>query len=451
MMLYSCHNITHPLHNIIIFTCNIIPHLTVNQHNSITHPSIHPSCSLSHHLLLLAIVSQLLDILSNEAHADVISWLPHGTGFQIHKKKTFAAGTFHTNMDLSFLPACLPFHLVLLLMTGFSFFKNIFTEILPIYFKASKFTSFTRKLNRWGFTRVPRGPETGAYFHKLFRRDKPELCLQMTSNSGNKYQAHPMMMNPAVALHHPPPSLLMPGMMPPGMPPMFPFMNPMMAAAAAASTNNTTTSNNGTTTGTTTTGMTPQQQQQAMWQQQMHQMMMFQQQQMMQAQMQQGGGNTATNQGFPMMGMPPLPTFPTNMMMNSNNNTANNTTNNNNNNSMNPNTGAPTGSSSNNAMPHPGTSLTPHMNNQATGTTNNNMNKPSGGGGDGSLSSLNPANNNATNTAASLLVPPVLKTEDDDDDDDDHPGVMVGLGNHSLADDDDEDAPLGGTAHAKTV
>ena len=59
-----------------------------------------------------------MDILSNEANADIICWLPHGNGFIINKKKTFA------------------------------------NEVLPKYFKASKFTSFTRKLNRWGFTRV---------------------------------------------------------------------------------------------------------------------------------------------------------------------------------------------------------------------------------------------------------------------------------------------------------
>jgi HSF-type DNA-binding len=50
---------------------------------------------------------------------------------------------------------------------------------LPKFFKQSKFTSFTRKLNRWGFIRVTRGPQTGSYFHKLFQRDHPELCLQM--------------------------------------------------------------------------------------------------------------------------------------------------------------------------------------------------------------------------------------------------------------------------------
>jgi HSF-type DNA-binding len=35
---------------------------------------------------------QLMDILSDESTQEVISWLPHGTGFQIHKKKTFANG-----------------------------------------------------------------------------------------------------------------------------------------------------------------------------------------------------------------------------------------------------------------------------------------------------------------------------------------------------------------------
>ncbi len=48
------------------------------------------------------------------------------------------------------------------------------------YFKQSKFTSFTRKLNRWGFERVARGPETGAYYHPLFQRNNLRLCLQMT-------------------------------------------------------------------------------------------------------------------------------------------------------------------------------------------------------------------------------------------------------------------------------
>lgn len=80
----------------------------------------------------------------------------------------------------------------------------------------------------------------GAYFHKLFRRDQPQLCSSMTSNSGNKYQSSPMQQQLLPNL---------PGMMP-AMP--FPYMPAMMAPNMAHN-------------------MTPQQQQ-AMWQQQMQNM-----------------------------------------------------------------------------------------------------------------------------------------------------------------------------------
>jgi hypothetical protein len=59
-----------------------------------------------------------MDILSSEEDNDTISFLPHGRAFIIYKKKKFA------------------------------------TEVLPKFFKATKFTSFTRKLNRWGFGKL---------------------------------------------------------------------------------------------------------------------------------------------------------------------------------------------------------------------------------------------------------------------------------------------------------
>jgi hypothetical protein len=131
-------------------------------------------------------------------------------------------------------------------------------------------------LNRWGFARAPRGPETGAYYHKLFHRDKPELCTQMTSNSGNKYQSAPMQSHLLPAM----PGMIAPALNPyfipnPMMvmyPPMVPTMIPTMAAVAPA-------------TAAATPQLTPQQQQ-ALWQQQM-QLFQLQQYQMMQQQQQQ--------------------------------------------------------------------------------------------------------------------------------------------------------------------
>jgi len=90
---------------------------------------------------------RLMELLDNERHSDVVAWLPHGKGFIIYQKKRFA------------------------------------NEVLPRYFKQAKFTSFTRKLNRWGFQRVSRGAETGAYFHQYFQRGNPRLCMQMCCQS----------------------------------------------------------------------------------------------------------------------------------------------------------------------------------------------------------------------------------------------------------------------------
>jgi hypothetical protein len=61
-------------------------------------------------------------------------------------------------------------------------------KILPKHFhKQSKYSSFTRKLNRWGYVRVTRGPETGAYYNEFFRRDGHRLCMQMSCQSNTKF------------------------------------------------------------------------------------------------------------------------------------------------------------------------------------------------------------------------------------------------------------------------
>jgi hypothetical protein len=66
---------------------------------------------------------------------------------------------------------------------AFGIIPETFSEkVLKKQFQGTKFESFTRKLNRWGFKRVvDEGFPTNAmlYRHELFRRGKPELLKNM--------------------------------------------------------------------------------------------------------------------------------------------------------------------------------------------------------------------------------------------------------------------------------
>jgi hypothetical protein len=64
--------------------------------------------------------------------------------------------------------------------------KEFTDNLLEKYFPGTKFESFTRKLNRWGFRRVidqqsvfPAGAHV--YTHALFQRDKPDQLVNMTA------------------------------------------------------------------------------------------------------------------------------------------------------------------------------------------------------------------------------------------------------------------------------
>jgi HSF-type DNA-binding len=130
---------------------------------------------------------QLKEILDDPQNAKWIAWLPHGRAFVIYHKREFA------------------------------------TDVLSKYcMRTAKYSSFSRKLNRWGFVRVPRGPEIGAYYHPLFRQSEGQLvqqmtCLPSTPRSRNNAASSAMRANGesargaaiAVVNDPPPPSILL--------------------------------------------------------------------------------------------------------------------------------------------------------------------------------------------------------------------------------------------------
>ena len=85
----------------------------------------------------------MLEKVEKAGDAHIVSWLPHGTSFRVHK-------------------------------------PNLFTQnIVPVYFKQKQYKSFQRQLHLYGFQRVSQGPEKGSYFHKNFVKDNRELSLQI--------------------------------------------------------------------------------------------------------------------------------------------------------------------------------------------------------------------------------------------------------------------------------
>lgn len=86
---------------------------------------------------------RLMEVLDRGDMEDIIRWMPHGRAFIVRQPKAFSS------------------------------------EVLPRFFKQSKFMSFTRQLNLWGFKRITRGTDQGAYYHELFLRGRPMLSTRM--------------------------------------------------------------------------------------------------------------------------------------------------------------------------------------------------------------------------------------------------------------------------------
>jgi hypothetical protein len=86
----------------------------------------------------------LLEQAEKSGQDHIISWLPDGRAFRINDKEAFSE------------------------------------ELMQTCFSSSKFKSFQRSLNLWGFETVSRGPDKGVRFHKHFVKGEPDLCRLMT-------------------------------------------------------------------------------------------------------------------------------------------------------------------------------------------------------------------------------------------------------------------------------
>jgi len=64
--------------------------------------------------------------------------------------------------------------------------SDLFAEkVLPLYFRHSKITSFQRQLNLYGFRRITKGTDQGAYYHAKFQRGKSDLVGEIRRLVGN--------------------------------------------------------------------------------------------------------------------------------------------------------------------------------------------------------------------------------------------------------------------------
>lgn len=104
-----------------------------------------------------SLTDTLFQMLSDPDVQHITSWQRHGHAFDIHDKDAFV------------------------------------DKVLPLYFPYSrskvanaKYTTFTRKLNRYGFKLMNRGKLAGGYHHPLFHRDRPESAEGIACESKPK-------------------------------------------------------------------------------------------------------------------------------------------------------------------------------------------------------------------------------------------------------------------------
>jgi len=88
--------------------------------------------------------TKMMHMLSRPDLAHIVSWMPHGRSWKVHKPREFEI------------------------------------KVIPTYFEHNKYSSFIRQANGWGFRRmVCKGPDQNSYYHEMFLRGQDHLVRLM--------------------------------------------------------------------------------------------------------------------------------------------------------------------------------------------------------------------------------------------------------------------------------
>ncbi|GAX12074.1 hypothetical protein FisN_8Lh176 [Fistulifera solaris] len=89
------------------------------------------------------VLHRLLTDATEEGFEEIVAWQPHGRAFLVHDHHRFV------------------------------------DEVMPKYFRQTRFSSFQRQLSLYGFLRLTKGADSGAYYNEWFLRGLPHLCAHM--------------------------------------------------------------------------------------------------------------------------------------------------------------------------------------------------------------------------------------------------------------------------------
>jgi len=124
-------------------------------------------------------------LLSDPTVHDVISWLPHGKSFVVLRPDVFAMRVLPRYFAPEGSNSLNAKTTTVVGKDGSFLVKNKSPGV-------HKYPSFTRKLNRWGFRQISRGPDAGAFCHEMFQREDPALCRGMVCQKSRKSKKMPM-------------------------------------------------------------------------------------------------------------------------------------------------------------------------------------------------------------------------------------------------------------------